>query len=187
MARQNSISLSMDCQEADFWCWAAVAQSIDAFAGRSATQAQIASNHVGTTCAATDSPDPNSACGSPCAGTCNSPHRLSQVLVDEGHGVRAIPVTDLSFQEVVDAIDSGKPLPLRIDIRTGSLGGHFICITGYAEDGDGNEFVDVLDPLVPGLGGGSASTRDIPFDSLTDGRYRVNGDDGAPNFKYELS
>ena len=187
MARQNNVSLTMDCQEADFWCWAAVTQSIDARAGRSTTQAQVATTHVRTPCTASDRPDAGSACGSPCAGKCNSPHRLSQVLVDSGHSVRPIRVAGLTFQEVVDVIDDGDPLPLRIAITTGSMGGHFICVTGYAEDDQGNQFVEILDPLVPGIGRGSASARDIPFDSLASGRYRINGDEGIPNFKYELS
>lgn len=188
MFRHNTLAVTMDCQVADFWCWAAVAQSINAFEGRNTTQQDIASNHVSAICNPGADPDPVSACGSPCRnGKCNSPHRLSQVLSDEGHAVQATEIkTPLSFQDVVDVIDQGKPLPLRIQITTGGEGGHFICITGYADDGSGNEFVEVLDPLVPGLGRGPASRRDVPFETLSQGRYRVNGDDGIPNFKYML-
>lgn len=186
MVREKSLPLTMDCQDAVFWCWAAVAQSLNAFEGRVTSQEQVATHHVGKLCSASDAADASSVCGSPCTGSCNSPHRLSEVLRGEGHLVRATLILGLTFQEVVDVIDSGKPLPLRIDIKTGSRGGHFVCIIGYADDGSGNEFVVILDPLVPGLGRGKASVRDIPFDAMTFG-YRVNGDDGIPNYKYELS
>jgi hypothetical protein len=186
MARQKIISLDMDCQNAEFWCWAAVSQSISRLKGIPRTQEQIASNHVGEVCVTTASQDSNSACGEHCVGTCNSPHRLSRVLEDEGHKANAIEISTLSFQEIVDEIDRGEPLPLRINITTGSRGGHFICVTGYLDGGDGNEFVVIFDPLVPGLRGGSATSRTIPFDALAM-NYKVNGDSGTPNFKYELS
>ena len=188
MTRQNSLHLTMDCQHATLWCWAAVAQCINAFKGKSTTQEQVASNNVGKSCSMDDLEDETVNCDgtSPCAGNCNSPHKLSHVLSDEGHNVQAINIKVLDFEDVVDAVDNGNPLPLRIAITTGSGGGHFLCITGYADDGDGNRFVDVLDPLVPGVRGGAATVRDIPFETLANGKYSVSGDKGKPNFKYEL-
>ena len=192
MSKKNSVALTMICQEAEFWCWAAVAQSIDHLHGSITTQSDVAAAHItsgvpGHRCGPSDKPTSGAQCGSPCSGQCNSPHKLSLVLADCGHGVNAKRINGISFQDVVDVIDSGNPLPVRINITTGALGGHFICIVGYSDDGQGNQFVEVLDPLVPGIGFGAANMFNVPFDEFTAGRYVVNGEYGEPNYLYELS
>lgn len=181
----------MACQEADFWCWAAVTECIDAFKGGNLSQAVAATTHVstgqpGAICTTGDPGTSVSACGTPCKGACNSPHRLSLVLSDCGHPVNTTNIATISFQDIVNVIDSGKLLPLRMNITTGSGGGHFICIVGYSDDGQGNEFVEVLDPLVPGVGLGPAAARDIPFSTFVNGGYTINGDLAIPNFRYDL-
>lgn len=191
MSKKNNVTLSMRCQEAEFWCWAAVAQSIDQLRGSLTTQSDVAAAHItagvpGHRCSPSDTATSDVRCGAPCSGECNSPHKLSLVLADCGHSVNARRINGISFRDVVDVIDAGKPLPLRINITTGALGGHFICIVGYSDDGLGNQFVEVLDPLVPGIGSGDADTFDVPFDDFKVGRYAVNGELGEPNYIYEL-
>ena len=180
----------MTCQEADLWCWAAVTQTVEGFRGTNVTQSDIATAHVsigqpGKVCKATDLWEATVGCGDPCSGACNSPHLLSKVLAERGRlGSKrsCIPV----FQDVVDAIDNDKPLPVRIQINTSQGGGHFICVIGYSDDGAGNQFVEVLDPMMPGVGQGKADMHIVPFASFVGGGYTVNGDPGTPNYIYDI-
>lgn len=180
----------MTCQEADLWCWAAVTQTVEGLRGTTVAQSDIATDHVslgqpGKVCATTDPVDANVGCGNPCSGACNSPHLLSRVLDERGRLVSkrsCVPV----FQDVVDAIDNSKPLPVRIQINTPVGGGHFICVIGYSDDGAGNQFVEVLDPMIPGVGLGQAGAYNVPFASFVGGGYTVNGDPGTPNFLYDV-
>ncbi|MGJ9420139.1 C39 family peptidase [Massilia sp. CMS3.1] len=186
MSRQNSVALIMELQNEKYWCWAAVAQSINSFSnGHSPTQAEIATNHTKKDCLASVVPDSYVGCPveGKCFGSCNSPHRLSAVLADEGHAVEAIPLENkIDFEEIVDVIDIGKPLPLRINFEEG---GHFLCVIGYADDENGNKFVQLLDPLFPRMGHGHATTRTIPFEQLAV-KYSLHRETGSPNFKYQL-
>lgn len=189
--RHRQLQIEMECQTADFWCWAAVTQCINSYLKpvSSPSQAEIASDHVGISCSPDDDPLDVATCGrSPCGGACNSPHRLSEVLRSQGHAVDAIPTSNnlLTFPEVVKRIDDGRPLPLRINIPAGTNGGHFVCVIGYADDGAGNEFVAILDPLVPGKNLGKAEVRDIPFELLVAGEYPLRGELGIPNYKYYI-
>lgn len=191
MMRHRQLPIEMECQTADFWCWAAVTQCINSYLKPvpSLSQAEIASDHVGTQCSPEDDPFDVPTCGqSPCGGPCNSPHRLSEVLRSQGHTVSAIPTdrNPLTFSEVVQQIDGGRPLPLRIEIPKRTNGGHFVCIIGYADDGAGNEFVAILDPLVPGKNLGRADVRDIPFEMLIAGNYPLRSEIGIPNYKYYI-
>lgn len=189
MIRRRNLPMEMECQTADFWCWAAVAQCINTFSNRVSSQDQIASDHVGNSCSFNDDPVDTPDCGtSPCGGDCNSPHRLSEVLRSQGHAVDPIAIdssADLTFEDVVRAINQDVPLPLRINIPAGSAGGHFVCVIGYADDGEGNEFVEILDPLVPGKNLGNAEVRNIAFETLM-GEYPLRSERGIPNYKYEL-
>ncbi|WP_077002718.1 C39 family peptidase [Variovorax sp. KK3] len=189
--RRNSVDVSMACQEADLWCWAAVVQALELIGGKAVDQSSIATEHVsanqpGLVCTPHDPIDSGSRCGDPCQGTCNSPHILSRVL-DE-RGLLAAPPRQVTpdFDDVVAVIDNKKPLPVRIRVDTGAGGGHFICVVGYSDDGAGNQFVEVLDPLVPGVGQGPADVRNVPFSTFVGGKYPINGDFGTPNFIYDV-
>lgn len=191
MPRYKRLDVSMNCQKTQYWCWAAVTESINRWAGMLwKDQAGIASEHVGSPCSEGDLPhtddDPKCGAATPCARKCNSAHMLSKVLEGQNHLVRAVSVKksgQLTFDRVVEVIDGGKPLPLRISFPNG---GHFVCVIGYADDGQGNEFVAVLDPMVPGVGSSQASVRDTPFDMLTNGSYPLFNEIGIVNFFYEL-
>ena len=189
-AVRNSVSVNMSCQETDLWCWAAVTQAVEDFRGKVVAQADVATGHVsrgqpGATCSSSDPADGTSLCGVPCQGACNSPHILSRVLDERGCLIVARHVTP-TFADVVGAIDGGKPLPVRIRIDTGAGGGHFICVVGYSDDGQGNQFVNVLDPLLPGVGQGAAAMQKIPFAGFVGGQYDINGETGTPNFVYDV-
>jgi len=188
---RNSVNLDMVCQEAELWCWAAVTQAVEAFRGRVLTQEDVATGHIahsqpGIACSANDPAEGAARCAKVCAGSCNSPHILSNVLGERGLLISVRQVTP-SFADVTKAIDAQKPMPVRVRIDTGAGGGHFICVVGYSDDGQGNQFVDVLDPLVPGVGQGAASVRNIPFDTFVGGNYDVSGERGTPNFIYEVT
>ena len=189
-ARRNRVNAFMTCQEADLWCWAAVTQTVEGLRGTTVAQSDIATDHVangqpGKVCATADPVDANMGCGNPCSGACNSPHFLSRVLDERGRLVSKRPGLP-AFQDVVDAIDSSKPLPVRIQINTRTGGGHFICVIGYSDDGAGNQFVEVLDPMIPGVGLGPAGVHNVPFASFVGGSYTVSGDPGTPNFIYDV-
>jgi hypothetical protein len=189
-ARRNRLNARMTCQEADLWCWAAVTQTVEDFRGTTVAQSDIATAHVsigqpGMVCRATDSSEATVGCGDPCRGACNSPHLLSKVLAERGRLVSKRPCVPV-FQDVIDAIDNDKPLPVRIQINTSDGGGHFICVIGYSDDGAGNQFVDVLDPMMPGVGQGKAGIHTLPFESFVGGAYNVNGDPGTPNYIYDV-
>jgi hypothetical protein len=190
-AMHNSVTVNMTCQEAELWCWAAVTQAVEAFRGNVVTQEDVATGHVGhsqpgVTCSVSDPVDGASRCAKICAGSCNSPHILSNVLAERGRLTAVRQVTP-SFADITQAIDASRPVPVRIRIDTGAGGGHFICVVGYSDDGQGNQFVDVMDPLVPGVGLGAASVQNVPFTSFVGGNYDVNGEQGTPNFIYEVS
>jgi hypothetical protein len=89
-----------------------------------------------------------------------------------------------AFDEIVDAISSQRPLPVRIDWNGSD--GHFVCVTGYAIDGDGGERVTVHDPFVPGVGQGPVEDQDMPFEAFLTAYASQAGNDGTPNFKYEV-
>lgn len=184
------MNAAMTCQEADLWCWAAVTQTVEGLHGMTVAQSDIATDHVSTgqpgkVCATTDPVDANMGCGNPCSGACNSPHILSRVL-DERRRLVSKRLGVPSFQDVINAIDNGNPLPIRIRIDTPIGGGHFICLIGYSDDGAGNQFVEVLDPMIPGVGLGQASAHHVPFASFIGGSYTVNGDPGTPNYIYDV-
>ena len=188
--RHNAVPAAMRTQDADLWCWAAVTQTVEGCRGATVDQSEVATGHVSrgqpaVVCTPSDSVDGQVLCGDPCQGACNSPHILSQVLAERG--LLAAPARRVlpAFQDVVDAIDQRKPLPVRLQ-PNGEDGGHFICVVGYAEDGSGARFIDVLDPLVPGVNQGPASLRHVPFDTFVGGGYRFNGASATPNFIYDV-
>ena len=184
--RRKLLALGMTCQQADFWCWVAVTQTVERYAGNALPQTGIATDHIansqpGVSCTIGSAADATDRCGTNCSGACNSPHLLSVVLTERGRFIAANNVNP-SFSDLSDLLDANTPVPVRIDWGNG---GHFICVVGYADDGRGGEFVDVLDPMVPGINGGPASPRQIPFASFVSS-YTLNGSTGTPNFYYEV-
>jgi hypothetical protein len=178
----------MTCQEADHWCWAAVAQLVEQAYSSTVTQANIATHHVsrhtpGALCTALDPATPSASCGNNCAAACNSPHRLSIVLSERGR-LNGVQRSRPPFNEIARIIDGGLPVPVRIGWN-GGLDGHFVCVVGYADDGNGILNVEVLDPLDPGMGGGPASLRTLSYLDLTTA-YMLNSQSGSVTHYYEV-
>lgn len=182
-------NFSMETQEEPEWCWAAVTQSVEGWGGNTVSQPEVASFHVnsgaGLICARPLSP---AGSGSRCAGCtadCAEPHRLSVVLDERsrlaaGGAVQILP----SFNDIQQAVDAQRPLPVRINWSGGH--GHFVCVTGYAIDSAGMQWVTVHDPLLPGVDSGPADNQDLRYSSFATAYPSTNGATGTPNFRYEV-
>jgi hypothetical protein len=130
-------SFIMQQQEADDWCWAAVAVSVQKYLAPDAalTQGQLASR-VLPGC----NGDPNSA-------VCNLPASLTQVL-NLLHRQSADPLpTPISFAQIRQTIDSGWPIPVRIVWDENPGNAHFVVISGYAISRSGIPLLQVDDPF----------------------------------------
>ena len=135
-AKQPS-SFSMQQQEADDWCWAAVTVSVNKYLAPASnlTQGQLAAEIL-PGC----NGDPNSA-------VCNLPASLTQAL-NLIHRQAADPiVAPLTFVQIRQAIDSGWPIPVRIVWDDNPGNAHFVVISGYAVSRSGVPLVQVDDPF----------------------------------------
>ena len=111
------MAFQIQTQEHDQWCWAAVSASIHGyFSGDGAlSQCDIA-------CLVLNSP----CCVSPIP--CNTPAFLEDALDKIGKRGDVLP-RSLSFEEIMNQIDQGMPIGVRIGWFDG--GGHFVVIRGY--------------------------------------------------------
>ena len=120
-------------QEQDLWCWAAVAASIDDYfaPGASKTQSDVANDVLRRT----DCTAENRAC--------NMLATLQDALqkVKRLNGFVTRPLT---FKEVQEQIDNKLPVCVRIGWFEG--GGHFVVISGYSISESGTEMVTIRDP-----------------------------------------
>jgi hypothetical protein len=180
---------SMDTQQEQEWCWAAVTQSVERWRQRPVSQPEVASHHInagaGLICARPLSPAGSGSLCAGCQADCADPHSLGIVLNERGHltpgGAVNAPV---SFQDIRTAVDANKPLPVRIEWGGGQ--GHFICVTGYAVDAAGVEWVTVYDPLLPGVDSGPADNQDLRYNDFAGAYPSTNGTTGRPNFRYKV-
>lgn len=178
--------ISMICQEDQQWCWASVTQAVEDWKSNSVDQAHIASNHItpGNLLTCTLPLSVGGASCLPCGQGCGGPHYLSHVLDERGDlaaGGAQNKVVD--FNDVRTSVDANKPLPLRINWSSDNSG-HFICVIGYQVDGDGTQRVIVFDPLIPGVGAGSADEQSMTFDTLSTAYPSTGGATGIPNYIY---
>jgi hypothetical protein len=130
-------TFSMQQQEADDWCWAAVAVSVNKFIApnSSLTQGTLASQLL---------PECN---GDPTSAVCNLPASLTQAL-NLIHRQVADPIlSPISFAQIRQTIDSGWPIPVRIVWDDNPGNAHFVVITGYAVSQSGVPLVQVDDPF----------------------------------------
>lgn len=181
---------TMTCQEELQWCWAAVTQSVEAWGGSAQSQSEIASFHIDPNAAGLvcvhplDPAVPGGVC-TPCQRGCGGPHSLGRVLAQRSRLAGDGAITGVpAFQQIVDAINAQRPLPVRINWGNGD--GHFICVTGYAVDGDGNQWVAVYDPLTPGVGAGAADEQELRYETFANAYPSSDGSVGRPNFRYEV-
>lgn len=183
-------SFAMETQQEQQWCWAAVTQSVERWRGNAITQSEIASFHIDPLAAGLICSHPLGGTGSGtlckgCQADCGDPHSLTQVLDGRGRLTPNGATNNApSFAEVRKSIDADRPLPVRIEWGGGK--GHFVCVTGYAVDGAGIEWVTVHDPLLPGINAGAADDRDLRFATFVTAYPSTSGASGVPNFHYEV-
>ena len=132
-AAWHEVDFSMQHQTEIEWCWAADAVSIDLFFDKTSrlTQCAVANTVLGRTdcCTNPDSPD------------CDQPQSMTHVLTTVGR-LRLHLKTPLSFDDLKQEIDSGKPVGAHISWET--EGGHIPIIVGYRE---GSQTLAIADPL----------------------------------------
>lgn len=126
---------SMQMQQQDNWCWAAVSTSVAEFFGSTAwTQCTIAAAELGLDC-----------CGGDAAAGCNIPWYLDRVLSRVGYFDRMIS-SNSPFSAVVTEVAAGRPLCCRI-AWANSTTAHFMTLAGWSTDENGTEYVEVDDPI----------------------------------------
>ena len=125
------LSLNMQPQQEDEWCWAAVAASVCAFfdPASTLTQCQVASSCLNLECCVDAKP-------------CNVPFDLASALAQSLNLADQPSQDALSFDSLAAQIDSGKPVCCHISWDDGT--GHFNALAGYDPV---NQDVDIRDPL----------------------------------------
>ena len=130
----------MQHQEADYWCWSAVAVSVDAFRrdGGQTPWAQCTlvndQLHQTTCCINHDSDE------------CDRPHRLSDALLRLGRLRGAVLNGSLNGASVRLEIDQGRPVGVRIQWFGGEAG-HFVLIIGYDDSEAARPQYIIADPF----------------------------------------
>jgi hypothetical protein len=128
--------MEIQTQQKHFWCWAAVAVSVEHYldTGSTLTQCDLAQKVF---------PNDHCVCADP--QSCNFEWYLDDALAKIGR-LEAVETGQktLSFQEVKDAVDAHLPVCVAIEWAQG--GGHFVAIDGYGTSPAGVPVIDVLDP-----------------------------------------
>ena len=133
-------TFQMQEQEADQWCWAAVAVSVANFIkpNPDLCQCKLAARAFGI---------PGGCSGTPPPAACNRPlgliRALNELSLHSGDPI----VGPISFDHVRDTIDSGWPVPVRIVWDDNPGNAHFVVITGYSVATSGAPCVQVDDPF----------------------------------------
>ena len=125
---------SIQKQEQNLWCWAAVSASVDAYfsPNKFKSQSEIA-NLVLT----------RSDC-SPANRVCNQRATLQDALAAVTR-LQNFETRPLEFHEIREQID--KKLPVCVRIGWFGSGGHFVVISGYAVSKSGRKLLSVRDPF----------------------------------------
>ncbi len=142
---KTNVSVDVQKQERTEWCWAAVSVSINAFfrPASTDTQCELAGSVLNLPCCSGDAPSPSAAC--------NTPHDIHTVL-GRLHLLAADPIVKpLTFLQVKNEIDHGRPVCILIkwlgkDGKPGDRG-HFIAIKGYRITPAQKQFVSIGDPF----------------------------------------
>lgn len=144
---QPQIGIEAEPQKGDFWCWAAVAVSLDRFfrIGSRRSQCGVATQvlHVAGGCCQ----------GSAARPECDQATFLEDALeaVDQMAGGPSNPSERPStrasqFALIKEQIDLGLPVCIRVAWNRGAGEGHFLMITGYNEVGR-RKYVHVEDSI----------------------------------------
>jgi hypothetical protein len=127
------MSIRLDTQRMDFWCWAAVAQAIDRFFNPSTTRTQcdIAGLLIRN----------QPCCTRP--ALCDEAQSLREALTEINH-LAEFREGRIPMGMIRDQRNRGLPFAARIEWPDG--GGHFVIISGFRRDARGEGVLDVSDP-----------------------------------------
>lgn len=183
---EDDVGFSMLAQEANNWCWAAVAQAARFHFIRvlDKSQTQIATDHIRrsrphVTCRANQGDVAGGTCNGSlaCTRPCNGMHTVRVILGEVGLEVGILSAeAPVSFEAIRSEVRAGAPVICRIDF--GSFG-HFICVSGWRVKG-GQREVRVHDPKQDRRG--QVFPLWIPFAGLD--RYVRSGLVGRNNYAY---
>jgi hypothetical protein len=125
------MAFPMETQQESYWCWNAVAVSIQHYfdASSTLTQDEFAVE----------------ALGAPLAD-CDQPFYLQDALSDLELLGAFLPGAYLTFEQIQQQIAAGLPVGVHIQWNEG--GTHYVVITGYGKSPGGNPQVSVSDPLL---------------------------------------
>jgi hypothetical protein len=127
------VPFTIQTQEQDLWCWAAVAASIDDYFARGASMTQ--SGVANKVLKRGDCTANNRAC--------NVVATLQDALLEVSH-LDGFVTRRLEFSEIKEQIDKKRPVCVRIGWFEG--GGHFVVISGYSISESGTEMLTIRDP-----------------------------------------
>jgi hypothetical protein len=134
LVQSKQLDFDMQMQTQTNWCWAATATSVSHFYWflSTWTQCKVANAELGH----------SDCCNSPVPGACNVPWYLDKALTRTNNFVSI--TGQVTFQQVRDEIDAGRPVGARIGWNGG--GGHFMVIYGYSLVA-GTPYFDIDDPI----------------------------------------
>ena len=186
----DEIAFTMLTQEANNWCWSAVAQAarfhfVQAW---EKSQTQIATEHIRrarphVTCAPDQGAVEGGTCNpGHCDKPCNGMHKVRVVLQEVGIDVGTLSEeAPVPFESIQSEIRNGAPVICRIDFGDGI--GHFICVSGWRVQ-SGTRQVYVHDPKI-GEHGRECWSDWIPYANLANS-YVVQGMIGSNNYSYRV-
>lgn len=134
----TTLAFNLQFQEADFWCWAAVASSVSKSykAGSSWTQCAIANAVLPNT--------GNSCCVNKTSPVCNRMWKLETAL-DQTQNFQSMKFAPATFPEIQAAIRDNRRF-LACGILWADATGHFVTLYGFSIDPTGIQWVAVADP-----------------------------------------
>jgi len=135
----NPLNFPIQQQICDQWCWASVAAAVCACYNdlNAPDQRGVVNLVLGDGSGECD-------CQSDPALPCNQPQDLSWVLANIRHA--GAQVTVLQFSQVVNEIDSGRPIVVQVTLSEPAASNHAVAIYGYTAQG----CVRIADPMHAG-------------------------------------
>lgn len=133
-------TFTMEEQELDQWCWAAVGVSVNNYIAPdpALSQGDLATRVLRV---------PGGCNGNAVSPACDKPASLTDVL-NVLHRQGGDPILGpVSFAQIRQAIDAGWPIPVRIVWDDNAGNAHFVVISGYTVSPSGAPLVQVDDPF----------------------------------------
>jgi hypothetical protein len=133
-------TFTMEPQQLDQWCWAAVAVSVTNYIkpNSAPSQCDLAARALGVAAGCRGNAPPPA---------CDQPYSLNLALNDLSRQLGNHIVGPVSFAKIKQTIDGGWPIPVRIVWDDHPANGHFVVITGYHVSPNGIPRLQVDDPF----------------------------------------